>query len=319
MKKRILNTLMLLFVGASLFAQSNVKLVINHFLGDKPFLLKVDAKNDVGNNYQVTRLEYYISGIKIIHDSGKIATMPNLYILQNAESLDTVSLGNFDITNIEAINFCIGVDAKVNHNDPSKWSFSHPLSPKNPTMHWGWEPGYKFVAIEGITGPTLTQKFAIHALGDKNYFETSIPIKALQLNNSQVIVLNADYNKSIMQMNLESGIFNHGEDGTAADMLRNFQTQVFTNAQGEGNLLSTSKELIKSGVKLYPNPSTGNVQIAVTSVSLKNCSYSLTDITGKHIQSGKYLPSEFNLSTKGIYILTMQNEHFVSSEKLIIQ
>ncbi len=319
MKKRILNTLMLLFVGASLFAQSNVKLVINHFLGDKPFLLKVDAKNDVGNNYQVTRLEYYISGIKIIHDSGQVASLPNLYILQNAESLDTISLGNLNVTNIEAINFCIGVDEKVNHGDPSKWSFSHPLSPKNPTMHWGWEPGYKFVAIEGITGPTLTQKFAIHALGDKNYFETSIPITALQLNNSQVIVLNADYNKSIMQMNLESGIFNHGEDGTAADMLRYFQTKVFTNAQGEGNLLSTPKVVVNSGVKLYPNPSTGNVQVAITNASLNNSNYRLSDITGRLIKEGAELPSEFNLNARGIYILTLQNEHFVSSEKLIIQ
>ena len=319
MKKRILQTLMLLFVSVAIYAQSNVKLVINHFLGDKPFLLNIEAKNDVGSNFTTSRLEYYISGIKIIHDSGKVAAMPNLYILQNAENNDTINLGNFDVNKIEAKNFCIGVDQKVNHNDPSKWAFSHPLSPKSPTMHWGWEPGYKFAVIEGATGANLMQKFAIHALGDKNYFETSIPITALQLNNSQVIVLNADYTLAVSQMYLESGIFNHGEDGTAADMLRYFQTKVFTNAQGEGNLLSTPKVVVNSGVKLYPNPSTGNVQVAITNASLNNSNYRLSDITGRLIKEGAELPSEFNLNARGIYILTLQNEHFVSSEKLIIQ
>ena len=319
MKIRIVQTLVLVFATAAMYAQSNVKLVINHFLGDKPFLLNIEAKNDVGSNFTTSRLEYYISGIKIIHDNGNVTSLPNLYILQNAENNDTITLGNLKVSNIEAINFCIGVDKKVNHNDPSKWAFSHPLSPKSPTMHWGWEPGYKFAVIEGATGANLMQKFAIHALGDKNYFETSIPIKALDINNSQVIVLNADYTKVISQMYLESGIFNHGEDGTAADLLRYFQTQVFTNAQGEGNLLSTPKVAISSGVKVYPNPSNGNINVTVTNASLQNGSYKLSDITGKIIQEGSHLPSEFNLSTKGIYILTLQNEHFVSSERLIIQ
>lgn len=319
MKKQILYTLLLVFTASTMYAQSNVKLVINHYLGDKPFLLDIEAKNDVGSSFKTSRLEYYISGIKIIHDGGQVLSLPNLYILQNAENNDTITIGNVDVNNIEAFNFCIGVDAKVNHNDPSKWAYNHPLSPKSPTMHWGWEPGYKFVVIEGATGTNFMQKFAIHALGDKNYFETSIPVTALQINNSQVIVLNADYTQSISQMYLESGIFNHGEDGTAADLLRYFQTKVFTNAQGQGNLLSTPRIELNKGINVYPNPSSGNVNVTITNASLQNSCYRLVDITGKLIEDGKQLPTEFKLTTKGIYILTLQNEHFVSSEKIIIQ
>ena len=49
----------------------------------------------------------------------------------------------------------LGVDSLLNHNDPSTFSNDSPLNISNAgTMHWGWNPGYIFISVEG-TADTL--------------------------------------------------------------------------------------------------------------------------------------------------------------------
>ena len=108
-----------------------------------------------------------------MHDTGKISQATGVYILANASQVLEVDLGSFDVTNVEAIKFSVGVNEPENHEDPTKWDSNHPLYPKSPSMHWGWASGYRFVALEGKTGDQLNKTFEIHALGDDNYHKIS--------------------------------------------------------------------------------------------------------------------------------------------------
>ena len=211
MKKIILITTVLV-LALTTSAQTDVKLTINHLLGSADFAFNSEAQNDKGDAFKLQRFEYYISGISITHDGGTVTDASDIYILQRANKRDTILLGNFNITTVEAINFSIGVDPSVNNGDPSQWSASHALSPKSPSMHWGWASGYRFVALEGKVGNNFVQNFQIHALENKNYFKQTIPTSAETISGALVIALNADYTKAVSQIGMSSELIEHSGD-----------------------------------------------------------------------------------------------------------
>ncbi|MEY2925189.1 MAG: hypothetical protein RLZZ337_1739 [Bacteroidota bacterium] len=321
MKKTLtyLSFILMVLAAAQVQAQTNLKLKINPKLGELPFALDEEATNDYGNIFKVLRLEYYISGISVTHDGGKVTEFPTIYVLQQGTDLNPINLGTIDATTIESISFCVGVDQGQNHKDPSRWPSSHALSPKSPSMHWGWESGYRFAVIEGSTGENFMQKFAIHALGNKNYFKLNIPVTTEMVDGAELITLNADYTKIISGINLNVGVFNHGEDGEAAEALRNFQTKVFTSTTGQGNTLSIDQIESSNLFELYPNPSSGTLYIKANQTLASKTTISITDLAGSTIYEGDYTNDPISLITKGLYFIHLSQNGITSTKKLIIQ
>ena len=302
--KKITSIIIALLGATGMQAQTNINLKINHLLKDKSFAFNQTAQNDLNNNFNVKRLEYYISGISLIHDGGKVTNAKDVYILVDAGKNELFSLGTMDVTNVEAINFAIGVSPNVNNADPSAWPNGHALAPKSPSMHWGWSAGYRFVALEGKSGKDVNFTFEIHALGNKNYFKQSIPTNATIDNNEMTITLNADYTQSIKGIDVSSGLITHGEDDEAAYSLRNFQMNVFTSLDGKGNTLSVDNFKKPLQLNVYPNPNSGYFNIDLGHISINNASYEILDITGKLIQSGN-ASEQITVNEKGIYFLTV--------------
>jgi hypothetical protein len=55
-----------------------------------------------------------------------------------------------DYTKFSSLTGYIGVDSVLNHSDPSAFSNESPLNISNAgPMHWGWNPGYIFINLEG--------------------------------------------------------------------------------------------------------------------------------------------------------------------------
>jgi hypothetical protein len=317
--KKIISLTTLLVLAFTASAQTDVKLTINHFLGSSPFAFNTEAENDIGHKIKLQRFEYYISGISITHDGGTVTEASDAYILVKANQIDTVNIGNFDVTDVEAINFSIGVDPGVNKQDPAQWSSFHALSPKVPSMHWGWASGYRFVALEGKSGTDFAQDFQIHALGDKNFFKQSIPTSASTVNGALVVSLNADYTKAVSNIGMASGLFEHSESNEAATCLRNFQRKVFTSLEGEGNVLAVKDADVENAFEISPVPSTKNISVAVNDNRFSNGNIVITDITGRKIYSDIMSKSnKISIETKGIYFLTIYGDGVKSTKKIII-
>ncbi|MBO6515101.1 MAG: T9SS type A sorting domain-containing protein [Bacteroidia bacterium] len=318
--KHVITLSLALSVALSSIAQKNVKFKIDHKLKDQAFSFNQESINSLGNKFNVKRLEYYISEISLVHDGGKTSDASDVYMLVNAGYETEVDLGQFNITNLEAINFSVGVDPGVNNADPTQWPKSHPLSPKSPSMHWGWASGYRFVAIEGKSGSSLNRVFEIHALGNDNYFDISIPTSGTDDNGDLLVVLNADYANALAKIDLSSGLIVHGEEDQAVTLLRNFQRDVFKSSEGNKNTVGLTRNPELQVTKLFPNPTSGVFTVSVSNMS-KGISLFITDLTGRavHLESINLESNTYAVLNKGVYVVTIRDsEGIFTTTRLVV-
>ncbi|MCC6412910.1 MAG: T9SS type A sorting domain-containing protein [Saprospiraceae bacterium] len=322
MKKTILYVLMFFAAGPIIQAQSNLELHLSPRLGAAPFALNMPVSAG-SYDYKITRLEYYISEIKVTHDGGQETAMPDLYLLVRPAVDSMYDLGSHpDITNVESITFSIGVDQAHNHLDPASFPANHPLAPQNPAMQWGWSAGYRFVAIEGIAGTNFTNVYEIHALGDANYKTVTLTTLAeTHPDGNKTIHLIADYAQILTSINVSAGLIVHGSSGKAVTLMNNMKNLVFS---AESTTM-TIDPTFKGDFKLSPNPAPAGITNATMSLpSGFDYRISLTDLTGKVLLNQKLYSGsqQFNFENKlepGLYLAHIwQNDRPVAIEKLIV-
>jgi len=293
MKKFLLFVLLLGAWSLQTNAQNSVKLNINHKLGDSDFAMNEAAKNNMDHDFNITRLEYYISEISLIHDGGNETQINDLWVLADATIKTEVDLGDHDISTVEKIIFHIGVDPDHNHLDPASWPNGHPLAPGFPSMHWGWNAGYRFVALEGNGGPNLNQLIQLHGLGDINYFTIEVNIDASAENNVLNIDLDADYTRALENISVNSGVIVHGDNLQAKRCLQNFRDFVFSAASITSSTIDFSE--VKA-FNLFPNPVVNGMSTINLDLKESKSEYDLTvtSVDGKQLQT---LPAIFNGQT----------------------
>lgn len=314
--KKITLLMIATFSLSMVFAQKNVVLKINHKLANASFNFNQKASNNLNNDFNITRLEFYMSSIKIKHDGGQISNATDVFVLVKGGNQATeIDLGTYNINSIEAITFSIGVNAPINNQDPTLWPANHPLSPKSPSMHWGWTAGYRFVALEGKAGSNLTTTYEIHALGNVNYFENTISLNAIEENNKLVMNIYADYTKAINDINVSQGVISHGEIGESITLLNNFKNNVFSSSSSTG--IFNQIELIP--VNVWPNPSLGKVNIEFPQ-SAKISKVEVRDILGQLKYSSSSDLNSIEISDKGVYFISIYDaENLKAVEKVIVQ
>ncbi|AEA46007.1 MbnP family protein [Fluviicola taffensis] len=306
-----------LLSNALAFSQSNVSIVFHHKLGNDDFAFNTVHTNNLGNSFKLIRLEYYITKYSIVHDGGQITQVSSdtVSLIRAQDLISTIQLGQFNITNIEGVKFYIGVHTPVNHEDPSLFPSYHPLAFQAPSMHWGWTSGYRFIALEGQSGPTVNQTLEIHSLDDHNYFQTSVNVNGEQGQNGLEMHVDADYVLGLYNININSGLVVHGADNEAANLVSNFVNYVFTP-----NVLAV-KENQSTYFSIFPNPANGTVQIQLME-DISNCEVELLDVSGKLISTRKISSDAALLSVQlenpGFYMLNlMKDGKVLQSSKLI--
>jgi hypothetical protein len=308
-----------LLLTAITFAQTNVTMNIHHELQGISFNMDQEARNNMGHTFKVTRLDYYLTKFSIIHDGGQVTAVPEeIVALIRAQNAQIIDLGDFNVTSIEGVKFHVGVHTPVNHEDMSALPTSHPLGPKSPSMHWGWNAGYRFIAYEGNGGSSFSNTIQYHGLGDVNYHETTVMASAIDVSGSKQIEVYADYSRGFENIAVENGEIFHGETGNAAKLIRNFRDYVFT-----GESTATLTETQTETFNVYPVPSTGTVNVAWSN-AINPEKIQLLDINGRVVQT--LTPSKdntsisFEVKEKGSYFLSYSTEYGkVISKKVIIQ
>jgi hypothetical protein len=198
-------------------------------------------------------------------------------------------------------------------------------------MHWGWTSGYRFAAIEGKGGDNLNQVFEIHALGNQNYFDTEVEVTATAANGGVSIPIYANISAALKDIDMSSGLIEHGSTGKAVTLLENFSNHVFTSSayqdtttqEDPTGIALTNKN--DQGFTLLNNPSTdGNLQVLVSAEAVGQV-VDVYSITGERLIQKRITNSGVTTvlegADAGIYILSSRpsNGQVQFIQKAVVQ
>jgi len=108
-------------------------------------------QTSAGETFSITRVSYLLSEFGLQRNDGSWLELTNavawLDLDQNRNSvrLDPISPGEF-----RAVRFSVGLNTNLNHADIAQFPAAHPLNPNINGLHWSWQGGYIFLAIEGL-------------------------------------------------------------------------------------------------------------------------------------------------------------------------
>ncbi len=321
MNKNILSIALALIFSLSAGAQSEVHLLINHRLGANTYDANTTTSNNLGDQFNIKRLDYYLAEIVLYHDGGQVTPITDHYVLVKVGREGHVrldSLGNHNITQLDSIRFGVGVDAGKNHSDISAYPSQHPLSFQSPSMHWGWSAGYRFVAIEGQTGSSMNLGWQIHGLGDNNYGYVTIPTAGSWSGSDLTIAIDGDYAEALRDIPVSGSLNYHGSSAQAVTLLSNFQNHVFS--AGAGNVSLNQNSLAE--LKVYPNPSKGQVSIKSRGLGT-NTILEVRDMQGRLVLSrpiSKNGSTDLQIEAAGIYMVQLiEGSMPIAQERLVVK
>ena len=99
---------------------------------------------------RLTRLAALVSGVVLLRPDGSFVRLDGQYgFIDAAEGRLGMALRNVPEGDYAGIEFQLGVPAAVNHADPGRWPAGHALNPLVNGLHWSWQGGYVFLALEG--------------------------------------------------------------------------------------------------------------------------------------------------------------------------
>jgi cytochrome c peroxidase len=108
-------------------------------------------QTSAGETFSITRVSYLVSDFELQRDDGSWLALSNsVGWLDYEQNRDSVRLENIPPGGYRTIRFLVGLNPNWNHADVAKFPPGHPLNPNLNGLHWSWQGGYIFLALEGL-------------------------------------------------------------------------------------------------------------------------------------------------------------------------
>jgi hypothetical protein len=325
--------LMFCFLSIKTSAQKTSKPVIwyyNYFVGADTLQFNkvyLDTKN---RPYKFTRFQFFTSGMELIDQDSDTIKLTDQFVLTTGSD-GGHDVGTHLMSNLKKIKFDLGVDTNHNHTDPSTYVSNHALSPKDPTMHWGWESGYRFWVIEGWMDDNNDDKFDVrfeyHMIGDAMLRTKSINTAGVEKDGKLFVVIDMHLDQLFDSMDFSKNNVIHGGpwDSGSEPLIKiadnSVQREVFT--AGSGFNLSTAKMDSKLGMTVYPNPSKGQVKIENSlSLFIKDVQVFLPNGKNVNVELNRTSNNQILLNlNSGMYWIkiTDQNNHSAIVKTVVVE
>lgn len=104
-----------------------------------------------GTSVVIDRAAFYLGGLNYVVDGADVPSNTFIFLIKDGQNAITKALSK-ESNKLEEIKFFVGVDPVTNLQQdisPEERDSSDPLSIQDPSMHWSWNTGYKFLAIDG--------------------------------------------------------------------------------------------------------------------------------------------------------------------------
>jgi cytochrome c peroxidase len=108
-------------------------------------------QTSAGENFSITRVSYLVSDFALQRNDGSWLELSNSVAWldfdanRNSIWLDKIPAGEFC-----SVRFTVGLNTNLNHADIAQFPASHPLNPNLNNLHWSWQGGFVFLALEGL-------------------------------------------------------------------------------------------------------------------------------------------------------------------------
>lgn len=164
-----------------------------HEAEGKPLTLdSLRFSNSAGETYSIARLDWLATGFSVTTADGVTHAFDEAVSFVS-DSGGELLLGEAPAGQIKSLTFHIGPDAKTNHGDPALHAARHPLNPNVNRLHWDWQGGYIFLAIEGLwrragAGNEAMNGFAYHFARDPNRIAVTLPLDLKAHEASRVVI-----------------------------------------------------------------------------------------------------------------------------------
>ena len=171
---------------------------MRHLFAGQPLRLNaLTLRNRAGNMLSVSRLAYLISGVSLLRADGSAASLGGQFAYLNpGENRNSFTLRNAPAGRYVGLRFSIGLPPEINHADPESHAAGHALHPLVNRLHWGWQGGYVFLALEGkyVLPSGRTSGYVYHLATDANLMTVTLS-REFELTGESRLELDFDVEK----------------------------------------------------------------------------------------------------------------------------
>jgi cytochrome c peroxidase len=108
-------------------------------------------QTSAGETFSITRVSYLVSDFALQRNDGSWREISNSVAWLDCDAnRNSIWLDNIPAGEFCSVRFSVGLNTNLNHADFSKFPASHPLNPNLNGLHWGWQGGFIFLALEGL-------------------------------------------------------------------------------------------------------------------------------------------------------------------------
>jgi cytochrome c peroxidase len=128
-------------------------------------------QTSAGEKFSITRVSYLVSDFALQRNDGSwLEIFNSVAWLDLAQNRNSLRLENIPAGEFRSLRFSVGLNTNLNHADMAQFPAGHPLNPTVNGLHWSWQGGYVFLAVEGLWRNAAGQfdGWAYHLARDTN-------------------------------------------------------------------------------------------------------------------------------------------------------
>ncbi len=187
-----------------------------------------------GQGVEITRLDFLMSGLALKRTDGTWLESSGWYAcFRGSEGRCHALLEGVPAQAYTGVRFVVGVDEAGEKADVNRWPATHALNPVVNGLHWGWQGGFIYAALEGhyTKSDGAVGGFSYHLAGEKQRMTVELE-GALDLTRGGTVELVFDVEKVLGGVRpAEFGEATHSREGDAkAGVLRGRMEKAFSLA-----------------------------------------------------------------------------------------
>jgi len=179
----------------------------------------------------VTRADFLVSKLALRRGDGTWLETGNWYAcFRGEEGMRRALLEGVPCQIYTGLRFQVGLEDPANKSDPNQWPAGHPLHPLVNGLHWGWQGGYIFMALEGhrTDAPDPRDGFSYHLAGSRQMMTVTLDGN-LDLTKGGTLGMAFDLKQVLGGLPADFESSTHSREGdTGADLLRARVEQAFS-------------------------------------------------------------------------------------------